>query len=732
LQGIRKRLAGLKADAPRIAVERFGVPPAWTGYRWWQRETLREHAERTGAALQVIHEERTHEAPLPSNVAARESLIADRGWWGYSFRDVPERRCGETLLGTLDDARVAHFHQPPGHIFEGDHFVGVMTRDQRSLELREITLRDAHAQRLRSGGVEQHFERATWVAERVWHNYSHWLSAHLPKFVLLKRLGLLDDVLLPSALPRAHADSLRCLGLDPESFRTFDPGAVQRIREMNILSTDRFRPELVRSVRDALAPPGAVEPWRRVYITRARAGRRALLNETRILDAMRRFNFEIVAMETLSFRQQLELMAETRLLVAPHGAGLTNMIFCPPGTHVVEIANLDFPNPNFYALASALGPDYSLVPGHSTGDGHPIFRDIIADADALDAILPRLADRALRTAAPRTRTDNAHDNADNTHDDTRRAGLVSVIVPCYNKAPFIAEAIDSVLAQQDVELEVIVVDDASSDGSWDVIRRFEDRVHAHRMPHNSGSTATRKFGAARARGEFIMFLDGDDRLEPGTLRALRDAIGDRTGHVAAAPWRKLHLEDGRWVPREPGKPMRPPHDDPVLAWLGNWYIPPCAILWPRGLYDATGGWGEPGPWDDRELMLRALLRGARLAHADRGGALYRIFDDGESLSSLPTHEATRARIQALDDVAGLARQSGLFDRYRKALGAEYFNVAHAYARPYPDLLLDCYARVDLCLGRRPLSGSPLNRVLWRVMGLERKERAARWIRRVRA
>jgi capsular polysaccharide biosynthesis protein/GT2 family glycosyltransferase len=745
------RLRSVKSRIPRLAVERCGVPPSWVGYRWWQRESLRQHAERVGRMreLQQVHEPRVHHAPLPRNVDARESLIDRRGWWGFSFRDVPQRECGETLLGTVGDCRVVHFHQPPGHTFAGDHYVGILTGDQRALELREIRLHDQHAARLRAGGREERHAEATWVVERVWHNYSHWLSAHLPKFVLLQQHGLLDDVLLPTVLPPAHEASLRRLGLDPAAFRRFDPAATQRIERMHIMESDRFRPELVTSVRAAMAPPGTVTPWRRVYISRARATRRVLRNEQQIAGMLHRFGFEPVVMEDLDFDAQVELMAETRVLVAPHGAGLTNMIFCAPGTHIVEIANLDFPNPNFYALAAALGLEYWLVPGRAAGEGHPLFSDIVGDEAELARILPLLIDAALpagrgstqptgrvavpgkgndmRPAVPGGAAQQVAVPAAGDPGASFQPGLVSVVVPCYNKAEFVAETLDSVLAQEDVPFEVVVVDDVSSDGSYDVITRYEDRVAVHRMATNAGSTATRRHGASLARGEYIMFLDADDVLEPGTLRALRDALAGSTDAVAAVPWRKLHREGDGWVPRDSGKALEPPGDDPVAAWLGSWYYPPCAVLWARVAYDAVGGWGEAGPWDDRELMIRALLRGVRIIAAPDGGALYRILEEGASLRSLPTEAATASRIRALDSIAALAGELDVIDHYRRPLGLAYFRLAHEQASTHPQLMLECLARADEYLGRTPISGSPAHRALWRVMGLERKERLARWL-----
>ena len=90
--------------------------------------------------------------------------------------------------------------------------------------------------------------------------------------------------------------------------------------------------------------------------------------------------------------------------------------------------------------------------------------------------------------------------------------LVSIIINNYNYARYLAAAIDSALAQTWHPLEVIVVDDGSTDDSWAVIERYGDRVHAIRQP-NGGQGAAYNAGFAASRGEWVMFLDSDDLLD---------------------------------------------------------------------------------------------------------------------------------------------------------------------------------------------------------------------------
>lgn len=97
---------------------------------------------------------------------------------------------------------------------------------------------------------------------------------------------------------------------------------------------------------------------------------------------------------------------------------------------------------------------------------------------------------------------------------------VSVIMPAYNSAPFIREAIESVLVQEDVTFELIVVDDHSTDATYDIVRKhqWEDRrIRVFRQAENLGPAAARNRAIREASGRYIAFLDADDRWKPGKL-----------------------------------------------------------------------------------------------------------------------------------------------------------------------------------------------------------------------
>ena len=101
---------------------------------------------------------------------------------------------------------------------------------------------------------------------------------------------------------------------------------------------------------------------------------------------------------------------------------------------------------------------------------------------------------------------------------------VSVIIPTYNRAHAVSEAIDSVLAQTYRDFEIIVVDDASTDNTGEVLARYGDRIRVIRRETNGGAGAARNDGIRASSGEFIAFLDSDDLYLPCRLRISLEAL----------------------------------------------------------------------------------------------------------------------------------------------------------------------------------------------------------------
>lgn len=311
----------------------------------------------------------------------------------------------------------------------------------------------------------------------------------------------------------------------------------------------------------------------------------------------------------------------------------------------------------------------------------------------------------------------------------RRDARVSVVIPCRNAEPFLAEAIESVLAQRGVEVETVVVDDGSSDASWRIAQSYGGRIVAVRQ-EGRGACHARNSGARLATGTHLMFLDADDVLGAGALAALLGALDGRTDRVAACGWSWL-VRAGRWWRVVPGLPLEPPQGDAVAGWLEGWYVPPCAVLWPREAFEATGGWDETVLADqDGDLMLRALIGGVAIAAAAGGHAYYR--DHGSARMSVSkdiSAAALRSRREVIDRAAARLREDGRFEIYRLSIGRAYHRLAKMAYDADPAFALACDRAAARLAGRDAIAGHRAHRVLCRLVGLDRERRFARAVRR---
>lgn len=107
--------------------------------------------------------------------------------------------------------------------------------------------------------------------------------------------------------------------------------------------------------------------------------------------------------------------------------------------------------------------------------------------------------------------------------------LFSIIIPLYNKGPYIAKTLSSVLSQTYSNLEVLVIDDGSTDDGKDVVKAFPDNRVKYFWKVNGGVSSARNYGIMKSKGEWIYFLDADDMMLPDTLKLFYDVINSFGG-----------------------------------------------------------------------------------------------------------------------------------------------------------------------------------------------------------
>jgi glycosyltransferase involved in cell wall biosynthesis len=168
---------------------------------------------------------------------------------------------------------------------------------------------------------------------------------------------------------------------------------------------------------------------------------------------------------------------------------------------------------------------------------------------------------------------------------------VSAIIPVYNGAATIAEAIESALAQSYPGIEVIVVNDGSTDRTAEVLRGYGERVKVIDRP-NGGIAAARNTGVAAANGEFLAFLDSDDIWAPTMIDRTMAALDGNPDCVLAYTNCAVIDSDGRDLDSALiGKGVdHSPTLDEMLSRL--WPIMPSAVVMRRTTYDSCGGFLE--------------------------------------------------------------------------------------------------------------------------------------------
>ncbi|MDD2987875.1 MAG: glycosyltransferase [Zoogloea sp.] len=191
------------------------------------------------------------------------------------------------------------------------------------------------------------------------------------------------------------------------------------------------------------------------------------------------------------------------------------------------------------------------------------------------------------------------------------APKISVIVPAYNHQAYITEALTSVLEQTLDDLELIVIDDASRDSTWDIIQTIRDpRLRAIRHTTNQGAHATLNEGLTLARGDYLAILNSDDAFHPERLARMLTALGtdarlafsgvdfiDSDGRPA--PGHERALDYASASARCAGQPP--------TGWLltSNLAITTSNFVFPRSLFQRIGGFSDLRYTHDWEWALRA-------------------------------------------------------------------------------------------------------------------------------
>jgi glycosyltransferase involved in cell wall biosynthesis len=203
-------------------------------------------------------------------------------------------------------------------------------------------------------------------------------------------------------------------------------------------------------------------------------------------------------------------------------------------------------------------------------------------------------------------------------------------MPCYNAAPFVAEAVSCVLGQSYGNVELIVVDDGSTDGSHDILEALV-QAHPQRLrlftQDHQGPFPARNLGLKYAKSEFVAFLDADDYWAPDCLEKLHTSLTSHAADLAYCGWQNI----GQGGPsNEPYVPPEYEKGDAAAAFLHSCPWPIHAALTRRSVIDAVGGFSQRRLTAmDYDLWLRILGHTRALVRVPEVLSFYRWHSHGQ-------------------------------------------------------------------------------------------------------
>lgn len=281
--------------------------------------------------------------------------------------------------------------------------------------------------------------------------------------------------------------------------------------------------------------------------------------------------------------------------------------------------------------------------------------------------------------------------------------LVSICMPCFNAELYVAAALDSALGQTWQHLEIIAVNDGSTDRTGDILDRYRSRRVKVIHQENRGQCAAANRALAEAKGELIKFFDADDIMEPDMIKRQVGRLGARRNAIAMGEWARFHAQpsEAQFLPLPMYRDAKPV-DWLATEWLNGEPMMQCALwLIPMQLLKQTGGWDERlSLINDFEFFARILLSAEEILYTPGARLFYR---SGLPSSLSGTRSRKAAESACLSLLLGTAHLLEIEDtpRTRRASANILQTFIYGFYPHFPDLRLRIDRRV------KELGGSDL-------------------------
>ncbi|MBI4779844.1 MAG: DUF563 domain-containing protein [Oscillatoriophycideae cyanobacterium NC_groundwater_1537_Pr4_S-0.65um_50_18] len=242
------------------------------------------------------------------------------------------------------------------------------------------------------------------------HNYFHWIVDILPRLELLRQCGIAWDTIdwfwINNIDQPFQQQTLAALGIPLEKVLVSDRHPFIQADSLIVPSfaghlgwSEPWALEFLRQKFLPLAASSSRNLPKRIYVSRTQAHHRLVLNEAAVLQQLLPLGFVSVTLENLSFAEQIALFAQADVIIAPHGGGLTNILFCRPGTTIVELVAPSYIRHYYWVISHYLKLQSYLLaaagvtcyPIRQLMYPSPLTEDIWVDLDALKILLSKLS-----------------------------------------------------------------------------------------------------------------------------------------------------------------------------------------------------------------------------------------------------------------------------------------------------------------------------------------------------
>lgn len=227
-------------------------------------------------------------------------------------------------------------------------------------------------------------------------NYYHWLIDNVPKILMARQVMVLPKLLINRAPSTFQIDTLSLLGVT--EWEEVDPDESVRCDDLWIpsgLARSTVAHSVIPKMLRSAFPPTEKLPPRKIYLSRRDAESRRLVNEATLLEVLE--DHEVCVASGMRFQEQVNRFASAETFVAAHGAGMTNMVFCQPGSTVYEIFTPLHQVTSMRFLAAVSGLRHHFIPARNVtwgADGRPLLGDWEVDVAAAKHAIQSVADQA--------------------------------------------------------------------------------------------------------------------------------------------------------------------------------------------------------------------------------------------------------------------------------------------------------------------------------------------------